>query len=80
MNEGLEALGIKWGNGEDELRGLVFAKSGIEHIKIPSTLKIIDAYTFFGCKKLKKVEFSEGLEKIGVCVFAESGIENAVLP
>ena len=55
MNEGLEALGIKWGNGEDELRGLVFAKSGIEHIKIPSTLKIIDAYTFFGCKKLKKV-------------------------
>ena len=49
-------------------------------MKIPSTLKVIDAHTFFRCKQLKKAEFSEGLEEIGIGAFAESGIENAVLP
>lgn len=80
LNEGLEVLGTKWSDGENEFRGMVFAHSGIESVEIPSTLKVIDAYTFFRCKQLKKVEFSEGLEEIGAGAFAESGIENAVLP
>ena len=35
---------------------------------------------FYGCKNLKSVEFSEGLEKIGLFAFAGSGIERVVLP
>ena len=80
LNEGLETLGEKWNNGKEEHEGTVFAGSGIERIKISSTLKVIQAYTFFKCKSLKTVEFSEGLEKIGVAAFRESGIENIVLP
>ena len=73
-------LGEKWNNGKEERYGIVFARSGIERIKISSTLKVIQAYTFLKCKNLKTVEFSEGLEKIGVAVFRESGVENIVLP
>lgn len=54
--------------------------SGIESIFIPSTLKEIDALTFADCEDLMCVEFSEGLEKIGIGAFTESGIENIVLP
>lgn len=66
-------------NGE-EFIGSVFYKSGIESIQIPSTLKVIDALTFSRCKNLKRVEFSEGLEKIGYDAFSESGVENIILP
>ena len=58
----------------------MFAESGIENIKIPSTLKTIEAGTFHGCKQLRNVEFSEGLEKIGAGAFFKSGIETVVLP
>ena len=68
LNEGLETLGCS-GKDEKELRGMVFAGSGIESIRIPSTLKVIEAVTFCGCMSLKSVEFSEGLEKIGVGAF-----------
>ena len=59
---------------------MVFFESGIEEIRLPSTLKTLEALTFCKCKNLKIVEFSEGLEKIGVMAFAKSGIENIVLP
>ena len=80
LNEGLEMLGEKWNDGKEEHEGIVFARSGIERIKISSTLKVIQAYTFLKCKNLKTVEFSEGLEKIGVAAFKESGIETIAFP
>ena len=43
-------------------------------------LKTIEAWTFSYCKDLSRVEFSEGLEKIGVAAFAESGVEQVKLP
>ena len=79
LNEGLETLGCS-GNDEKELRGMVFTRCGIENIRIPSTLKVIEAATFCGCMSLKSVEFSEGLEKIGVGAFTQTGVENIVLP
>ena len=80
LNEGLEVLGEKWNYGDNELRGMVFNCSGIESIRILSTLKTIDAYTFAECNNLKAVEFSEGLEKIEVCAFLGSNIESISLP
>ena len=80
LNEGLKVFGEKWNCGGNELRGMAFACSEIKSVRIPSTLKIIEAYTFAGCNSLKTVELSEGLEKIGVGAFTESAIENAGLP
>ena len=70
LNEGLEKLGYNSSEDEKELNGLVFAGAGIESIRIPSTLKVIEAATFLECKNLKSVEFSESLEKIGVAAFS----------
>ena len=63
-----------------ELRGSAFSESGIESIRIPSTLKVIEAITFYQCKNLKTVEFSEGLERIEFGAFVQSGIRSIVLP
>ena len=80
LNEGLEQLGEKERVGNDELEGQVFSRSGIETIRIPSTLKEVKTATFFQCKMLKSVEFSEGLEKIDEAAFQETAVENVVLP
>lgn len=80
MNECLEVLGEEWDSGEEESRGMVFANSGIENVRIPSTLKVVEAATFFGCTSLKGVEFSEDLEVIGAAAFAKCPIESVVLP
>lgn len=80
LNEGLEVLGCSENDNEKELRGMVFAGCGIDNIRIPSTLKVIEAATFLGCKNLKSVDLSEGLEKIGVAAFVQIGVENIVLP
>ena len=37
-------------------------------------------WTFYGCKNLRRVEFSEGLEKIGLGAFYRSGVERIDLP
>ena len=36
--------------------------------------------TFYECRNLRRVELSEGLEKIGVAAFVDSGVEAVVLP
>lgn len=73
-------MGERWNDGVIEHVGEAFIESGIESIKIPSTLKTIEANTFNKCKQLRSVEFSEGLEKIGARAFSNSGIESVILP
>lgn len=80
LNEGLQVLGEKWCHGDQEFEGTVFAESGIESIRLPSTLKTLEALTFAHCERLRSVEFAEGLERIGFEAFQQSGIEHAVLP
>ena len=80
LNESLELLGGKWDNGGESLEASVFCRSGIEGVRVPSTLKTIEAGTFADCQNLKSVEFAEGLEKIGPRAFAKSGIESVALP
>ena len=60
--------------------GAAFYQSGIERIRIPSTLKEIKFETFSNCKSLRHVEFSEGLERICACAFRSSAVESVVLP
>ena len=62
-------LGEKERVGDDEIEGQVFSRSGVEMVRIPSTLKEIRTATFFQCTTLKSVEFSEGLEKIDEAAF-----------
>ena len=80
LNEGLEVLGEKWRCGRTELEGMAFAASGVESVRIPSTLRVVETQTFYGCKNLRSVEFAEGLRKIGVGAFQDSGVEGVVLP
>ena len=89
LNEGLETLGCSENDNEMNLGGLVFAGCGIENIRIPSTLKLIEATAFVGCKDLKRIEFIEGREVIGKDeedttiwnhMFRYCGVKEVVLP
>ena len=79
LNEGLETLGAP-----EEIcgkpRGSVFARSALESIRLPSTLRVLEDRTFKSCKRLRRVWFAEGLEEIRSRAFCESGIESAELP
>lgn len=80
LNEGLEQLGAMINITGDEASGKVFMESGLESVRIPSTLKVIEQNTFADCEHLKTVDFAEGLEKIDVGAFRGSAVECVVLP
>ena len=80
LNEGLQILGERWRGGTTQLEGMAFAASGVESVRVPSTLRVLEAQTFYGCKNLKSAELAERLAKIGVGAFQESGLESVVLP
>ena len=89
LNEGLEVIGERWCDGGKELDGMVFAESGIESIRVPSTVTEIRSCVFARCSRLKRVEFAEGLEALGGCendsdqcgwLFKGSGVQEVVLP
>lgn len=80
LNEGLEVLGCDPNPRPGRPYNPVFAMSGLEKVRIPSTLKAIEGRTFFKCEKLRSVHFSEGLKKIRFSAFMGSGIESVVLP
>lgn len=80
LNEGLEKLGEKEIIDGKEYEGNVFAFSTIESIRLPSTLKGIEANTFLHCENLKRVGIPNKVEYIGNECFKDSGIEKIVLP
>ena len=63
-----------------ELRGSAFSASGIESIRIPSTLRVIGRNAFRGCRYLRGIALPEGLERIGQTAFADSGLRSLVCP
>ena len=77
LNEGLETLGEIGGYATSKYRGNVFECSALESIVIPSTLEVLEDYTFYSCRKLTSVTFAEGsrLREIGNHCFAESGLK-----
>eukprot|EP00980_Cylindrotheca_fusiformis_P018918 scaffold6322_cov59-Cylindrotheca_fusiformis.AAC.14 len=46
-------------------------KQNLTEVHIPSTVKVIDSFAFFGCKLVKRLGFNEGLERIGEYAFDE---------
>lgn len=71
LNEGLETLG-----------SCAFQCSKLEKLRIPATVREIQASAFNSCANLRRVEFEEGsaLLKIGAWCFRNSGIEDVTLP
>ena len=80
LNDGLEKLGEREVICGKELEGGAFMGSAIESVKLPSTLKRIEAETFTDCYNLKNIEISNGVEYLGKECFASSGIEEITLP
>ena len=66
MNEGLQKLGAKEQVKNKDMTGSCFASSALESIRLPSTLRVLEDTMFVECKSLRIVEFSEGLETIGI--------------
>lgn len=80
LNEGLEVLGTDEYAHTEQLRFGTFSESGIEKIRLPSTLKVIEACAFYDCKKLKSIQLPEGLVKIEKKCFFGSGLESVSFP
>ena len=80
LNEGLEKLGEEETINGWEYEGAVFCASAIETIKLPSTLKRIEAETFSLCKNLKSIDIPNGVEYIGEECFQKSRIKEITLP
>lgn len=56
LNEGLKKLGETMSVCREKRKGKVFTNSAIRSVKIPSTLKTVEAETFSGCEKLARVK------------------------
>ncbi len=52
----------------------------VQYIKVPQTVKVIQTDAFSYCKKLKKIDLPEYANEIQNHAFAQSAIENIVLP
>lgn len=80
LNEGLAVLGTKEQGGEMQFYCGVFERSGLRTVSLPSTLVVVEENAFAGCKDLKGVELSAGLERMGRGCFRDSGIESMAVP
>ena len=80
LNEGLEVLGIEDQSLDQSVFYGVFQESGLERVKLPSTLMVIEKQTFMGCGSLRSVQFPDGLTEIGLRAFRASGLESVETP
>lgn len=80
LNEGLEKLGEKEIINSEKVEGEVFSDTAIKSIRLPSTLKRVEARMFESCQNLKRVEIPSGVEYIGTECFMDSGIKKITLP
>ena len=74
LNKGLEVLGTDEYPSKGRIYYGVFQGSTIEEVTLPSTLKVIEYDAFRNCKNLKYITLPDGLGKIGMRCFYESGI------
>lgn len=54
--------------------------NSLKHVRLPSDLKEIPNYTFYGCSSLESIEIPEGVVKIEQFAFAFTAIEKFDLP
>jgi len=50
----------------------------ITEVILPSTIKIIEDYAFYGATNLKKINFPRGLQSIGLGAFEKSGLTGSI--
>ena len=74
------SLGEKEVVGRKEVEGGVFVKSAIRSIRLPSTLKRVEAMTFLNCENLKNITMPSGVEYIGEACFDGTSAEEITLP
>ena len=80
LNEGLESLGENERPKSGDYPCGVFEGSGLEDIRLPSTIHVIESCAFRHCKRLKYIELHNKLEVIKELSFSDSGLENVTLP
>ena len=80
LNEGLETLGTEEHSLVPSRYSGVFQQSGLERVKLPSTLKVIKNEAFMSCANLKSVRLPDGLVEIGLRAFRENGLESVEIP
>lgn len=69
----------KIGNGD--ISNSYFTRMGsLSEVSLPSTLKEIGNWTFFGDYKLTSITLPESLERIGEGAFSNSALNNIVIP
>lgn len=84
LNEGLEILGKKGFLGKQKYDGNAFAESALETTWLQSTLRRLEARTFYDCRNLKRLEIPSGVEHLGEECFGDriwcSRLEEITLP
>ena len=79
LNEGLETLGTdEYDYGSLYLGA--FQDSGLERVRLPSTLRKIGYRAFKACECLRSISLPDGLEQLGVQCFEKSGLESVRIP
>ena len=80
LNEGLEVLGTREHTKEDARDFGVFQESGLERVRLPSTLRRIEHRAFMFCGGLETVDLPDGLECMEKCCFLKTGLRRVKLP
>lgn len=63
-----------------QIEDRAFAMRNLRSLTIPNGVKEIGDMTFTNCEKMKKLNFNEGLKKIGTFAFCKLKIKKLVLP
>lgn len=59
---------------------LCFEDSDVESITMSASVKVIGDQAFYSYKKLTEVKLNEGLEKIGIQAFSDTGLSSLNIP
>ena len=59
-----------------------FARSLVQHVEVPSSVRYIQKHAFADCERLRSVGFApeSGLKKMEACCFRGSGVEELAIP
>lgn len=72
--------GIEYIGRDDVILSGTFRGSSLVSVTFPSTVKIVEARSFYNCVNLKTVKMNSGLEKIGSFCFYGTALETVTIP
>lgn len=59
---------------------LAFYESKVTSVTLPETVRYLGSWCFSGCKNLKSLQLTKGLQDIHYQVFSDSGLESITIP